>query len=85
MGSSRQVTSALVEQLHRVGRDGQKVPDISIASENLNVSEVYDSHCMTDAVDVIRERPTLVLVDRVLSIRARCALHRDLSLARLEA
>lgn len=36
-------------------------------------------------VDVIRERPPLVLVDRVQRIRPRRALHRDAALARLKS
>lgn len=67
---TKELTAALVEQLHRVGRDREAVANVRIATEN--------------AVDVVRERAELILVDSVLRAGTSSALDSDTTLVSLE-
>lgn len=60
------LTANLVEQLHRVRRDGQQVPDIRVAGQH--------------TVDVVCKRRALILVDRVLRVGSRRALDGNTTL-----
>ena len=64
------LTAALVEQLHGVGRDREAVTDVRVATEN--------------AVNVVRERAELILVDSVLGAGTASALNGDATLVSLE-
>lgn len=64
------LTAALIEQLHGVGRDGETLANVGIATKN--------------AVDVVGERAELILVDSVLGAGASSALDGDTTLVGLE-
>lgn len=64
------LTAALIEQLHGVGRDGETLANVGIATK--------------DAVNVVGERAELILVDSVLGAGASSALDGDTTLVSLE-
>lgn len=68
--TKEKLTAALVEQLHRVRRDRETVANVGVATE--------------DAVDVVRERAELILIDSVLRAGTAGSLDGDAALVSLE-